>query len=259
MSAAVNSTTYVIVPELRTLINWLVDDAAKRSAKARVVFLGGLVYGTETKIIMDEVFRVLDELPGSAIIMNPEDVGLFDFLEGNLTRAPTMRWMARRGRDVVTSFGVGPGVRRSNEIRRIVGKVSPPLLNVLRQGKEYEVEGDFCFIEGWSWPNPELIDRDTDAHAFADDTLTTWYKAVKKIVVHDRSPSNDCYPEVDDWSIALGGFPAQTVRVHLFAIDDGKASRFAFASRAHGKAAVTVAVKPAEMFRKAPLGAARFA
>lgn len=261
MQSDVNSTTYVIgrcdglVLHLRALINWLAKDAAERSARARVVFLGGVVYGNKTKVMMDEVYR----LPGSAIIMGSREVGLLDFLEGDWNRGPTMRWMAHGGRAVVESFGVDPNIRRSTEIRRIVKIMSPPLLEVLRAGKEFQIEGDFCFTDGWGWPKPPLVDGGLATFLLGDDEITSWHKAVEKIVVHERAPTNDCYPEVDDWSVALGGFPAQTGRVHLLAIDNGKASRFVFASREHGKAPVTVAVKPAEMFRKAPFGAARFA
>ncbi|MGZ2376927.1 hypothetical protein [Sinorhizobium medicae] len=50
-----NSTTYVIgrcdglAFELRALIKWLEQAAAERNAEARVVFLGGVVRGNETK------------------------------------------------------------------------------------------------------------------------------------------------------------------------------------------------------------------
>lgn len=158
------------------------------------------------------------------------------------------------------SFGVDPKVRRSREIRRIVKRTSPTLLQMLRTAKEYEIDGDFCLTEGWSFPTPPKVDgEEIDTTFWNDNEITAWHKAVNKIVVHDRAPTNDCYPEVGDSDIALGGFPDQTGRVHLIAIDNGKVSRFAFASRLHRDAPVTVSLKPAEMFRRAPLGAARFA
>lgn len=68
---------------------------------------------------MDEVYHVLDALPGSAIIMSYREQGLLDFLEGDLNRAPTMRWMAHGGRAIVESFGVDPLDRR-RDLDRLV-------------------------------------------------------------------------------------------------------------------------------------------
>ena len=261
MQTEKNSTTYVIgrcdglVPQLRELTKWLAKDASDRSAEARVVFLGGVVYGPRTKAVVDEVQRVLKVFPGSTIISGGRERGLLDFLEGGLNRAPTMWWMAHGGgRAVVDSFGVDATVRGSREIRRIVARKSPALLPMLRAGKVYEIDGDFCITQGWSFPPlPRVDEEEIDLTGWNVDEINAWHKAMNKIVVYERAPTNDCYPEVGDTDITLGGFPDQTGRVHLLAIDNGEASRFVFASRADKYAAVSVAVRPAEMFRRAPL------
>ncbi|KRB56193.1 hypothetical protein ASE04_29010 [Rhizobium sp. Root708] len=265
MQSQEKTTTYVIgrtdglVVQLRSLISWIERDAAERSARARVIFLGGIVHGGKTKLIMDEVYRVMERFPGSAVVKTHREENFLDFLEGDWNPSPTRWWMTHGGRDIVESFGVSPDMRRSADIRRFLKKTSPPLLDVLKSAKDYDTEGDYCFIRGSDWPNSDLTGSDFFFDNLGGGAINAWSKVMKKIIVYSWRPSNDCYPEVDDDTISLGGFPSQTGRVDVLAIDEGRATRFAIASGDVRGGVVSIYLKPVELFRKGPLGAVRFA
>lgn len=78
--------------------------------------------------------------------------------------------------------------------------MSPALQQMLRAGKEYEINGEFCLTEGWSFPTPPKVDgEEIDTTLWNYDEITAWHKASNKIVVHDRAPTNDrpdnaCWP-----------------------------------------------------------------
>ncbi len=263
MQTDVDTVTYVVgrsdglVRELRALTEWVIHDAAQKSARGRVVFLGGVVCGHDTHLMMDVVYELFDRLPGSTIIRGDQEQRLLDFLEADLNPAPIKRWMDHGGRAIVESFGVAPSVRRSAEIRRIVTTASPRLLEAMQGAPEFEIEGDYCFTDGWTWPKPGILGSEVTTPGYDRDEVTSWHEVSGKIVVHDRSPSNDCFPEVEDRFIRLGGFPSQTGRIQLLAIENGRATRFAFAESVQ-LGDVSITVRPAEIFLKAPLGAARF-
>lgn len=232
---------------LSSLLRAISKDAERQSGIPRIVFLGNLSdMGPETNLVIEEVIRTLDAFPGSTLLTSRRDRTLLDFLDGDFTQHRFNFWMYIGGDQTLASFGLS----RSDNFDKLRGEIlrqSPRIVELLRNSKDLEIEGDYCFVHGGINPTKPLAEQTADdVHGSRIDFLRS-RRPFDKIVVHGYLPTDDFMPVVRENRISINTAAHKSGRLTALVIEEGKASRFWFASQV-GEAGVTTTMYSVDKF-----------
>lgn len=232
---------------LSSLIRAISKDAERAAGSPRIVFLGSLSdMGPETKLAIEEVAKALDAFPGSTLLTSRRDRTLLDFLVGEFTQHRFNFWMGIGGDQTLASFGLSR-TDDFDKLRREILRKSPGIVDVLKNAKDMEIEGDYCFVHAGINPTKPLAEQtEDDVHGTRIDFERS-RSPFEKIVVHGYLPTKDFMPVVRDNRISINTAAYETRRLTALVIEAGEARRFLFAQQV-GEAGVVTTMYSADKF-----------
>jgi serine/threonine protein phosphatase 1 len=215
---------------LEVLSNALIEYAARASAQPRMVFLGNLIGGgPQSNMVLEKCFAITKTLPGSLLVMGERDFLLLRLLEGKMTRSEFNSFAMLGGPKILHSYGVrdldGLEARRSDILSRY-----PSHIELLRNAKKYDIEGDYCFTHCGIRLGVPLVNQTAKDMRSSNGDFLHHSQQHEKILVHGHVSREDCSPAVFPNRISLNTNVDFSGNLTSLVIEDECATHFAIAS-----------------------------
>lgn len=189
---------------LDPLLEAIENDAARRRATPRIVFLGDIIdRGPQSRQALDRVIATIEEHPGSHLILGNHEEFLLHFLEdaGNRERIARI-WLTNGGQETLASYGFGER-ERVNKIAKRFSKNFAPHVEALRAADWMVTAGRYCFVHGGVDPAIPIADQDPETTRWIRHDFLGFTGPLEKTVVHGHTPTESFLPEVHSNRIAI--------------------------------------------------------
>lgn len=209
------------------LLRAILKDAQARSATPRFVFLGNITgRGPNSERVVDAIIKLIDQYPGSTLLLGNQESIFLDMLLGELTEREFARWMYSGGQKTLLSYGIEEISVDYEDIAQTIIANYPHHLQALLNAKSFEIEGEYCFVNAGLRPGTPIAKQDPKDLWSIRDAFLEHEGMFEKIVVHGHSQTWHLYPEVHDNRIAINTGAFNCGRLTALVIENGNASRF---------------------------------
>jgi len=227
---------------LEALLSAIRTDAAGRDA--RIIFLGDLIdRGPESRQCLDLAIAVLEEFPGSRLILGNHEEFLLEFIESPESRETVAsRWLANGGLTTLRSYSLSDRLRIDTLAERFA-RDYPAHVEALRQADWMAETDTHVFVHGGIDPALPLGEQDPKTTRWIRSKFLDHPGPLPKIVVHGHTVTESFLPELHNNRIAIDTGAVRSGHLTC-AIFHGDAPPRFLATDDHGRTIEVTEVRP---------------
>lgn len=222
---------------LSALVASLEDDFA--AEKPRFIFLGDVIdRGEHSFQAMNTVCSIIENYPGSAMVLGNHDEYLLRLIDGTLSEDDQRAWMMLGGIETLQSYGVDH-YETDDEVRVALQRTRPQHVALLKNAVPMVLSLRHCLVHAGIDPNRSLDDQDERDLRYIRKGFLDHGEMMERVIVHGHSITPSERPEVFKNRIAIDTGSYRTGRISAAIFENDELTGFISAEIIDGHSIIT--------------------